>query len=43
MTGIAHSLVREMLTKFWSKFLKVASTVQDDPETTDGVLNKITF
>lgn len=43
LTGVAHSLVREMLTKCWSKFLKVESTVQDDPETVGGFLNKITF
>lgn len=43
LTGFAHGLVQEMLTKFWSKFLKVESTVQGDPETTDGFLNKITF
>jgi hypothetical protein len=29
-----------MLTKLWAKFVKVESMVQDDPETTDGVLNK---
>ena len=39
---VTHSLVREMLTKVWSKFLKVESMVQDDPGT-GGFLNKITF
>jgi hypothetical protein len=36
LTDVAHSLVREMLTKFWSKFLKVESMVQGDTEATAG-------